>query len=430
MCVLRNSLAMIPEDFECDGSLKENPSKVKRRKGSFKKFNSRLRQKGETYTLGNSCNLVAPKAVKACSNCETHVRNKNFKCQTFTEDDRLVIFNGFYNLGSTLLQREFINRHVFTSEKQQLRSDIYSRRLLTNSYYLTMRRNTRRVCKQFFLATLAISEKMVRVATDKLTDIGTVERDHRGGRVVTNSEHDKIIKELVDRHIDRFPRVESHFCRKDSSKEYLSSDLTVKKMFDMYKSEHNNKKDHPSLSFYQQRFRDKNLAIHSPKKDQCTLCNSYRCGNQATKQQLLQQFNRHLKEKLAVRKLKAVYKKESLQSSSVAVAVFDLQQVISLPQSRESLVFYKRRFHLFNLTLYELVSKECYCSVWDETASCRGSSEISTCVLRYLNLCDHQKRRTVHLFCDGCPGQNKNSIIASMLIYFMFRSRYVFVVVI
>lgn len=47
-------------------------------------------------------------------------------------------------------------------------------------------------------------------------------------------------------------------------------------------------------------------------------------------------------------------------------------------------VFYKRRLAAFNLTIYDLATKDCHCFLWNETISKRGSCEISSCLLKML----------------------------------------------
>lgn len=74
------------------------------------------------------------------------------------------------------------------------------------------------------------------------------------------------MKRQVKEHIDSFARVESHYCRSTTKREYLDPQLTVPKMFSLYK-------DLPSvvkpvkLSMYRNIFnREFNLAFHQPKK--------------------------------------------------------------------------------------------------------------------------------------------------------------------
>ena len=83
----------------------------------------------------------------------------------------------------------------------------------------------------------------------------------------------------------------------------------------------------------------------------------------------------------------------------------------------ESALFYKRRLSNFNLTFYDVVSKHCHCFTWHEGVSKRGSSEISTAVFKALKMYDDEGAEEVHLYSDGCVGQNKNSIMPAMMLH-------------
>lgn len=330
--------------------------------------------------------------------------------------DRKKIFDAFYALSTPQIQREFICRHVERNPIGTAGKDM-------KTYFLTIRWQRLKVCQKFFLETLAISERVVRTSIEKLSEVGTVELDKRGGRVKSNQQRDEIIRELVNTHIDRFPRIESHFCRQTTDREYLCSDLSLTKMHRMFCNEQTEDRTTVTFTFYSNIFHKKNLSFHRPKKDQCTLCNTYRTGDQATKQHYQEKYNSHMNEKNAIRKIKDKCKKEAAESPLIASPVFDLEQVFSFPMSPESLVFYKRRLTGFNLTIYELGSRDCLCNFWDETISRRGSSEIASCVYIYLKELDDSGHIKVNLFADGCPGQNKNTIVASMLMFFIQTSK-------
>ena len=66
------------------------------------------------------------------------------------------------------------------------------------------------------------------------------------------------LRELVERHIDRFPRVESHYCRANSSREYLHADLSLRKMYDMFLTTLANDAIKPCFATYRRVFRQKN----------------------------------------------------------------------------------------------------------------------------------------------------------------------------
>ena len=89
-----------------------------------------------------------------------------------------------------------------------------------------------------------------------------------------------------------------------------------------------------------------------------------------------------------VRQLKEDCKNEAIRDQSILCATFDLQQVIYLPISKDSQIFYKRRLSNFNFTFYNIATKECDCFVWNEGQGKRGSSEMSTGVAEVLKFYD------------------------------------------
>jgi len=146
---------------------------------------------------------------------------------------------------------------------------------------------------------------------------------------------------------------------------------------------------------------------------------SYKQGEEVVKQKLKDRYEKHCDEKNKIKEIKSCIKEKALKDNSeIACASFDLQQVIYLPKSRESALFYKRRLANYNFTVYDIASKECHCFLWSELESKRGASEVSSCVFNTLQMYDSKKNiKSVALFSDGCSGQNKNSIIATMLLY-------------
>ena len=71
-------------------------------------------------------------------------------------------------------------------------------------------------------------------------------------------------------------------------------------------------------------------------------------------------------------------------------------------------------------------TRDATCYVWHEGLACRGSNEIATAVNDYLNTLDKsQQVNQVSFFADGCQGQNKNSIIATMMMDFVKNSQHI-----
>ena len=411
-----------PEDFVVEGSEREKgaqPHKVKQG-GNIRKDAHESRIRGEEYVspkTGKTVhgrNYLKPK----CSSIRCSSMGK--KCSSFSEEEREDIIKAYYRTGSLQLQREFIVRFVQkTYVKQTTVIDHVSRRSNTLRYHLPKDGVPVPVCKIMFLNTLNISEKTLRTALAKNLSTGIVEKEMRGGRHASFLELDKIKKNAILEHINRFPRMESHYIRHDSKREYLHPNLNKQMMYEMFMEEYSPKGISVSSGFYRAILKTQNLSFHNPKKDLCKICETYRTGDKEKKNELEELYQQHIKNKEAVRTIKDKAKHET--DDDVAVAVFDLQQVIYLPQTNDNQLFYKRRLANYNLTVYVLKSRECHCYTWHEGVGKRGSSEIGTCLKMYLEHLDRAGIKEVILFADGCPGQNKNSIIATVLLHSVNR---------
>ncbi|CAG9838697.1 unnamed protein product [Diabrotica balteata] len=61
--------------------------------------------------------------------------------------------------------------------------------------------------------------------------------------------------------------------------------------------------------------------------------------------------------------------------------------------------------------------------IWTENEYHKGANEISSCLFYYLNsIVDLSPYKTIRLICDGCGGQNKNTILISMVAYWLSKA--------
>lgn len=127
---------------------------------------------------------------------------------------------------------------------------------------------------KFLCNTLSISHRIVDTLTVSSTG-NYSSHDKRAGKKPVNATSASSIA-AVKSHIDSFPRMESHYCRRDSKKLYLASDLNISIMYRLYKQQ---LKEMQPVSYYVYKdiFRsyDPALSFYQPKKDQCTKCNAY-----------------------------------------------------------------------------------------------------------------------------------------------------------
>lgn len=152
-----------------------------------------------------------------------------FKCPSkISEEDRERIFSNFWSLSNLQRQRDFLlaNMESITPQYRYTRDD--SHRRLNNAFYFNVENVTHRVCKLFFKNSLAISDRPIRTVIEKKTIFpGGIITEDRRGRHGKHYHIDDAIKNTIREHIQSIPRVESHYHRHDSSRQFIDGGKTV-----------------------------------------------------------------------------------------------------------------------------------------------------------------------------------------------------------
>ncbi|XP_052075475.1 uncharacterized protein LOC127712922 [Mytilus californianus] len=348
-----------------------------------------------------------------CSKCK-------FKCSLkITARQAGDIFATYYQLGSYEKQRNFICQHVEQTKSKRCTTN---RKENSNTYFLTTDGKKERVCKAFFLGILHVSKKTVEYSLKKKEHGVFVGRDNRGKNPSINRtpEGDR---HFIREHIQSFPTVSSHYTRKDSNRQYLSSNLSVQKMHQLYEKEYQRKGKKPcKINVYRDTFCNEfNLAFHKPKKDQCSTCTIYyekKQRGEITKEDE-EQFQEHQTKKEKSREEKRLDKERAKTDRSFAAVTFDLEAVLPTPCSMVGDLFYKRCLSTYNLSFYSLGDSKGTCYLWDETNGGRGSSDIGSCILMHINSIAEKNTAVEEItyFSDTCGGQNRNQFVASALLY-------------
>ena len=78
-----------------------------------------------------------------------------------------------------------------------------------------------------------------------------------------------------------------------------------------------------------------------------------------------------------------------------------------LPRSNRGEIFYRRRLACYNLTIYDLQTKDGICYFSNETITKRGSNEIASYLLDFLREVDGKGVEEVDFFSDGVPGRTE-----------------------
>ena len=395
-----------------------NNDTAKERKGRTNKRNERKRcyNFGEDY-INKKGNPVGAKSVREGCNpdkCKRHCKEK------INQDQRNHILKSFWALGEHQKRWNFISKTVKIENPKQRRVDTNNmhKKTVSRKYMFEINGSSIMVCKQFYLDTLAISNNTVITALDKVNDVGFVGSTAAGGPIPQSPHYLNEEKAEIKRHIESFPTVESHYCRKKTTRKYLAPTLTVPEMYRLYKINRENEgaSKIASLTSYRYIFNNEySLSFHKPKKDRCTTCSVFDKNENKSEMDKIENA-KHREEADEVRKYRDAVKKEAQEDCSVAAGTFDLEEVLPLPKSEDGDVYYYRQLNNYNLSIYGYHDGVGHNYLWNETIAHRGSSEIASCVAKYLeHLNESGKIKCVKLLSDSCGGQNRNRPFLAML---------------
>lgn len=296
-----------------------------------------------------------------------------------------------------------------------------SKRGNNHAFYFTIINNKIRVCKQFFKSTLNISDRPIRTVSSK-TAGGILSVDFRG----KHGHHfhlDENIKKSVKEHIETIPRIESHYCRQVSTREFIDGAKTVAQLHRDYVCDCK-KKNMPFANYlmYSKIFNTEyNISFFCPKKDQCEDCVAFTNSDENEREILKEKYESHIMEKDLSRQEKE--KDKNNLENSLFVAVYDLQAVLSCPRGEASGFYYLSKLSVYNFTICNLKdTKDVKCYVWYEGEGQRGVNEIGTCVFKYLQELEPKatavgKSIDVVFYSDNCCGQQKNQFMIAMYRY-------------
>lgn len=390
---------------------KKNQSNWKRNKELEKKRKC-LPYKSKT---GKLCAAKIPKNPKCSNNCRQKCTEK------FTQNEREEICKSYWSIQDYKLQKEFLLRRINIKPVQTARKSvpIDKQRSTSREYGFYKNKNVfERVCKNYFMSTLCISTGPIETAVKHVDNNGAFTKmDNRGKQPPINKTPEEQIEE-VKNHIESFPVMDSHYCRKKTAKKYLEPTLSISKMYDLYveKMKKNNKTP-VKFNIYKRVFGTQyNLAFYHPKKDQCSTCNNY--NKDKTNTNILNEYTQHIERKEASYRSKELDKKRSEEDGSYLCVTMDLQSLLQIPSTADSLMYYSRKLNLYNLSIYQFKppQKDAHCMIWTEINGKRGSVEIASAIYLWIkNLPEAVTHVTI--YSDTCSGQNRNQYIAAFLLY-------------
>lgn len=384
------------------------------------KMNKRAKsyQAGEAYVSRRGV-LVPERKIKELKDCVSKCR---FKCGiTISKTEREAQFVSYYKMKQNEKYHYLLRttERSLTERPKDRNRESYKK--FSYKFFFYVGADKVQVCKKFFLGTLAISQKPVyHVHSNKDTLTNMPKADCRGKNPKSRRALSEEVRARVRDHIMSFPKVESHYCRATTNRQYLEPNLNLVKMYNMYTAhcEENNENPVP-LSMYRHIFVTQfNLDFHARKSDRCDVCEEYRVASAqkivSQEKQLL--YETHVKEKDAMRQ----NRQKDRDNKEVPVLCFDLENVISCPRAEISSFFYKRKLNTYNLTAHFSDSKTIYCALWTEAISGRSGNDLASAMYKILTRVEmeHDISELI-LWSDSCVPQNRNSYISCAVMNFL-----------
>ncbi|CAG4956054.1 unnamed protein product [Parnassius apollo] len=386
----------------------------------------RLKNSGQTYISVNTKKLNQGKTMgpSCTSKCWLSCAAK------FTEQKRTEIFKSYWKLESVERQRGFLNActRILKCAYRRIKTNKMYDRKENTAYYLLNENKEIRVCKTFLINTLGITQQIIRTVIDgKARNDGFTPPDQRGKHGKQCKLQPEVIQAVKD-HIESIPKVESHYLRANTSRQFIDGGLTVAALHRNY-SEIQKQQNKPIVNYdvYSRIFnQDFNIGFFKPKKDRCDECEAYENASEVEKNKLRESFNLHQEEKSLSRHEKDRDMKRCHEpDNNTIVFTYDLQAVLPCPVGKSSSFYYKSRLNCYNLTISNANKRETTCYFWHEGLGNRGAIEIGSCVYKYLQQIAFEKPGCdVIIYSDNCCGQQKNRFVFAMYYYISEQLKY------
>lgn len=202
----------------------------------------------------------------------------------------------------------------------------------------------------------------------------------------------QVILSIKD-HINSVPRTESHYLRKDTTREFLEEHLTVRRMHELYVLGLPEYYPDIKIPATQRQYLDVfnnyfNISFFKPKKDRCNNCNNWinaqslQDKESELYEKIKKKYEEHIIFKQQARSLKNNDKENFLKnvatSKNWSVLCFDYQKNLTLPRSETNAFYYKRKVGVNNFTIYDIGRYEATCYCYDENTAKKGSNEVGS----------------------------------------------------
>lgn len=372
------------------------------------------------------CFRHMPKGLPVIPQCVHRNLKQGYKCDDLTIQDYSKFHRNFYSTSDKITQDTFLLKYCTaqTPKKEGKKKTQTICYFIPKHDTLNGKRHVKliKVCQKAMTTILGISrDRIQRICKQHLITMA-MPKERRGGDRKSNLYFDRT--ESVKSYIKGLKSLESHYVRGRSAVQYLSSDLSIKKLHKVYNDDAHNVP--VRYEFFRRIFNKYfNLSFKSPATDACSKCIQLRESIKSERDSAKKQLQIA---QLRIHKLKAKWFYSSLktQLDDEIILSFDCQKNLVLPKVPDQSAYFSRQLYLYNLTICQGPSRgpqgssNTFIYAWLETEALKGSNQIASAVFhRLMNTIIEETVSHIKLFCDGCGGQNKNSIVLGMLAYWL-----------
>lgn len=266
---------------------------MKKKKVNKRKHRKQARDSGKEYVKKDgSISKAREIRPNPCVN-----KNCGHKCGEISESKRQGLFDHFWALTAER-KKDWLVAMSTKAEVKRKRNKNSVYRENTYNYFINDGEGRRKVCLQFILKTLDITQRYVYYTLSN-AQMGLAKCEARG-KIVPKNKTPEDVKMSAVNFIKSLPALPSHYCRKDSTRLYLPTEMkNIKNLYRLYKQDYVNKgMDVVSEKVFRKIFnKDFNIGFHVPKKDKCIKCLKYE-GKDKTEPEI----KSHLEEKDASKK--------------------------------------------------------------------------------------------------------------------------------
>lgn len=356
-----------------------------------------------------------------------HCKNK---CRLLLLENEETIFHSFWNLDSYDKQ----NAYLFGTIKAIPKKRKYpkktkrqtSSRTVTFLYSVKVQGVDKQICKEEFLSVhgLQNSKKRVYNICKQIRQGNTIPKCDERGRHHNRKNRlpDEMTKSVHD-HIKSIPKYTSHYSRKcNPNRLYIDHDLSIASLYKKYYKPWCTEQGISPVKedTYRRIFCNQyNIGFKLPKSDTCESCDQYRIlidsnkSDEAKLKELQVQLELHQRRAEAMQTNMKTEIDQARKENNIHVISFDLQQALPIPDLTVGKAFYLRKAWMYNLGVHNCNTGKGFMYMWTEHIAKRGSDEIASAILKYINDTASQAEELI-VFTDNCGGQNKNWTIMSL----------------